>query len=170
MNSDEERRSRPWLRLFMQGGKERVNLNEMIRTGLGITAVVLTLVEITPVKINPWSTIARVIGKVFNQSVLQKIDQMEDRLSTMEKDIKHIQEESSEQRAISCRARILRFGDEVLHGQRHTKDHFDQILIDIRDYDAYCKEHPGFENNITGMTSERIKNVYRDRLERNDFL
>lgn len=147
-----------------------MNLLEILKEGAGGAIIIMTLIEITPIKINPWSSIAKWIGRAFNSSVLQKIDQMESRLSTMEKDIKTIQEDASEQRAISCRARILRFGDEVLHGTRHTKDHFDQILIDIRDYDAYCAGHKDFENNITGLTSERIKKVYRDRLERNDFL
>lgn len=147
-----------------------MNLNEMIQTGLGITAVVLTLVEITPVKINPWSAIARGIGRAFNQSVLQRMDETDRRIATMEADLRSIKSKSAEQAAILCRARILRFGDEVLHGQRHTKDHFDQILLDIRDYDAYCAQHREFENNITGLTSERIKRVYFARLERNDFL
>ena len=142
----------------------------MIQTGLGITAVVLTLVEITPVKINPWSAIARGIGRAFNQSVLQRMDETDRRIATMEADLRSIKSKSAEQAAILCRARILRFGDEVLHGQRHTKDHFDQILLDIRDYDAYCAQHREFENNITGLTSERIKRVYFARLERNDFL
>lgn len=99
-----------------------MSLAEIIQTGLGCAAIIMTLVEITPVKINPWSTIAKGIGRVFNQAVLQRIDQMEQRLGGMEKDIKTIQEESAAERAISCRARILLFGDEVLHGQRHTKD------------------------------------------------
>ena len=37
----------------------------------------MTLIEITPIKVNPWSAIAKWFGKVFNGEVLNKLDKME---------------------------------------------------------------------------------------------
>ena len=140
-----------------------MTLQEIITGGGGIALVVLTLIQIAPIKINPLGAIAKALGRAMNQDVLAKVDSLEEKLD-------HLKHETEEERAVSCRARILRFGDEVLHGQKHTKDHFGQILLDIKKYEDYCKVHPEFQNGVTEPTSERIKAVYRERLEKSDFL
>lgn len=140
-----------------------MSIQDIIAGGGGMLLVLLTLLQIAPIKINPWGAIAKALGRAINADVLDKVSSLEEKVET-------VKAETEEARAISCRARILRFGDEVLHGQRHTKDHFDQTLMDIKAYDDYCKMHPDFPNNVTVITSERIKNVYRERLEKNDFL
>lgn len=201
-----------------------MNINDIL-TGGGITlVVVLTLIQITPVKINPWTAIGKLIkkllsaiGKAFNSDLLQemssfkkelsdvksevssvqkKVDAMSDasaeqaainlqEISSVKKDLYDVKTElsavqgqvdamskaSGEQAAINARARILRFGDEVLHGQPlHSKDHFDSILKDCKAYEKYCATHEDFENGVTEPTIERIRAVYRERLEKNDFM
>ena len=135
---------------------------EILLGGGGLLAL-LTLIEITPIKINPWSAIGRAIGRAINSEVLDKVNKLE-------ADVRSIRDDIEEQSAVDCRARILRFGDEVLHGDEHSKDHFDQTLRDIATYERYCKDHPDFENNVTELTGQRIKDVYMKRLDENDFL
>ena len=62
------------------------------------------------------------------------------------------------------------YGDETIHGTRHTKEHFDQILDDITTYERYCDEHKDFPNEKTVITSRRIKEIYERCLQDNDFL
>ena len=76
----------------------------------------------------------------------------------------------AENEATTCRYRILRFNDEILHGQRHTKEHFDQILEDITRYETYCDEHPKYENNKAVLAITNIKGVYRKCSDENTFL
>lgn len=134
-----------------------------ILIGSGGVLALMTLVEISKIKINPWSAIGRAIGRAINGEVLDKVD-------ALEQDVQSIRKEIGEQTAVNCRARILRFGDEVLHGCTHSKDHFDQTLLDIDVYEHYCADHPDFANNLTALTSKRIKDVYMKRLNENDFL
>ena len=77
---------------------------------------------------------------------------------------------SDERYAISVRVRILRFRDEMLAGQSHTHDSFQQVLSDIDAYEDYCNNHPEFRNNQTEITIEHIKSNYHERLEKHDFL
>ncbi len=135
---------------------------ELLVSGGGL-AVLLTLLEMAPVRINPWSALGRAVGRAINREVLDKVD-------VLEADVRSIRGDIEEQAAVDCRARILRFGDEVLHGYEHSKDHFDQILRDVDGYERYCAAHPEFENNVTELTSRRIKDVYMKRLDENDFL
>lgn len=135
---------------------------EILFSGGGLI-LLLTLIEITPIKINPWKALGRAIGRAINGEVLAKV-------SSLEVDVQGIKDDIEEQAAVNCRARILRFGDEVLHDSQHSKDHFDQTLRDIDTYEKYCRSHPDFENNITELTNQRIKEVYMKRLNENDFL
>ena len=66
----------------------------------------------------------------------------------------------AEQSARNSRARILRFGDEILHGTKHTQEHFDEILGCITEYTKYCDEHPDFMNHVTVKTTQHILDVY----------
>ena len=134
-----------------------------IATGGGILLAVLTVIQLAPIKINPWSALAKAIGRAINGEVIDKVDQLERTLVGM----KAAQEERD---AINCRSRILHFGDETIHGVRHTKEHFDQFLRDITTYERYCDDHPNFENNTSVLTSQRSKNIYEDCLKTADFL
>lgn len=140
-----------------------MELKEILLGGGGVLLVLLTMIQIAPVKINPWTSIAKAIGRAINGEVLEKVGKLE-------KEMQGVRSGMAEEKAVNCRARILRFGDECLHGERHTKDHFDQTLRDIAAYERYCEDHPDFENNVTELTSDRIKEIYRRCLDNNDFL
>lgn len=140
-----------------------MELKELLLNGGGTLLVLLTLIQIAPVKINPWSSIAKAVGRAINGEVLEKV-------SKLDQEIQGVRAGMAEEKAVNCRARILRFGDECLHGERHTKDHFDQTLRDIAAYERYCEDHKDFENNVTELTSDRIKEIYRHCLDNNDFL
>lgn len=121
-----------------------------------------TLIQIAPIKLNPWSWLAKAIGRAINEEVIQRVDKIE-------QELKEQKAYTEEQAAKGCRIRILRFGDEILHGVHHSKEHFDQILLDITDYENYCKDHPAFKNNMTVLTTRRIMATYERCLEERSF-
>lgn len=125
--------------------------------------ILATLIQIAPIKIDPWTSLARAIGRAINGEVIEKVDKLE-------KDVGSINEKVDESGAKTARARILRFGDEIIHGVRHSKEHFDDILDDIKDYDIYCETHPHFKNGKTGLTSNLIKETYNKCLHEHDFI
>ena len=128
-----------------------------------VIAGLATIIQIAPIKINPWSALAKAIGRAINKEVIEKVDKLE-------KDVSAINDKVDENGAKTSRARILRFGDEIIHGVRHSKEHFDDILDDIKDYDNYCKDHPNFKNGKTGLTSNLIKETYQKCLVEHDFI
>lgn len=105
-----------------------------------------------------------------DEEILAAIGEIKKELASIKYDIQTVREEGEEGRIVECRIRILRFSDEILHGAIHSKDHFDQILIDIGKYEKYCGDHPRFENGITKSSISMIKDTYTDRLKKNDFL
>ena len=44
-----------------------MTLKEILETGGGVLLIVLTLVQIAPIKVNPWSVIAAALGRALNK-------------------------------------------------------------------------------------------------------
>lgn len=138
-------------------------INHLGWFGAGIVVILMSLIQIAPIKINPWSAIGRLIGKAINGEVLEKVDKLSNDIETNKAD-------SDEQWASLRRSNILKFGDEILHGIKHSKEHFDQILLDISKYEQFCNSHKNYMNNIANATIKHIKDTYQKCLETNDFL
>lgn len=124
---------------------------------------VATVVEKTSKTLKPLTKLARAIGRAINGEVLEKVNVLENKLKVME--------ETEEIRDVkAARTRVLRFGDELIHNVKHTKEHFDDVLRDITAYEKYCDEHPKFENDQMHITAEYIKSTYRKCLETHNFI
>lgn len=126
-----------------------MTLQEILVSGGGILILLLTLIQVTPLKLNPWSAIAKALGKALTIEVLDKLD---------------------ENSASTCRYRLIRFDDELRHHVKHTQEHFDQILDDITTYERYCKEHPNYPNSKAVLAIENIKSTYVKCRKENSFL
>ena len=51
-----------------------------------------------------------------------------------------------------------------------AKEHFDDVLHDITEYENYCEAHPEFENDRMQLTSQKIKETYKKCWEEHSFL
>lgn len=135
-----------------------------------MVAVLLTLLQLAPIKISPWSWLAKIIGRAINGELLQKMDCLEKKADNLEKEFQKLRSDEEEKDAIACRTRILRFGDETVRKMKHSREHFEQILRDITTYEKYCNDHPKFQNNQAVITCKRIKEIYEELLVTGDFL
>lgn len=91
-------------------------------------------------------------------------------LAAIRKDIKSLRNEGDRREAENRRVRILRFEDELQDNRRHSKESFHQVLDDISSYNDYCDKHPEFPNERTVATIAHIREIYRVRLDKHDFL
>lgn len=138
-------------------------IKTVLFSGGGVLLILMTLIQITPIKFNPWSWLGRCIGRAINGEVLTKVDDLSNELADHKA-------KSEERHATLCRAHILRFGDEVLHGIPHSKEGYDSILLDIDSYEEYCDKHPDYKNNVALATIKHIKKMYHKHLEEDSFL
>lgn len=137
--------------------------------------LVLSLVEISPIKINPWSMLIKWIARLLGIVELKTdVIQIRDRMDELEEKIDKMKISENEKfqlkEALAARRRILRFNDELLQKVRHSKEMFDDILKDITDYDNYCREHPDFVNKKAVLSEQNVARAYQKCLEDNDFL
>lgn len=138
-------------------------IKQIFLGGGGAVVIIMTIIQITPIKFNPWSWIAKKIGSAINSEVLNEV-------KAVKADLADHKAKSAERDATQCRSRILRFGDEILHNVPHSKEHYEQILIDIDSYEEYCDEHQDYKNNVAVATIKHIKKMYQKHLERDSFL
>lgn len=54
-----------------------MTLKEIFLSGSGALVVILTLIQISPIKVDPFGALARWIGRALNGDVLKKLDKME---------------------------------------------------------------------------------------------
>lgn len=53
-----------------------------ILAGGGIVLAAMTLIQIAPIKLDPWSAIARAVGRAINKDVIDKLDETREILDT----------------------------------------------------------------------------------------
>ena len=107
---------------------------------------------------------------VWHQQSIDIRENLNELISNLDKKIDKLQGSSDQGMAYTWRYRILRFNDEILHGEKHSKEHFDQIIEDIDKYDDYCRDHPEFPNSKVVFAIRNIKNVYQKCTDEGTFL
>lgn len=146
-----------------------MNIQEIIWGGGGALIVLLSIVEISPIKINPWTALAKWLGRAINADVMKEIEVLKaSQTKTQERLEDHISA-NNEREADNCRARILRFNNELIREIPHTKEEFWDVLKDIDNYGRYCREHKNYENGRARHAIANINRVYDIRLEKHDF-
>lgn len=140
-----------------------MSLTEVLAVPMGVILLVMTVIEVSPIRCDPWGWLLTGLGRAINGEVLERVELLSVEVQELSAQIKR-------QQAESCQARIIRFGDELLHDTLHSKEHFDQILLDISVYERYCGIEPGFANGVASLTIARIKQVYENCLREHNFL
>lgn len=140
-----------------------MTIKDFLLGGGGLLLILMTLVQIAPIKINPWSALAKAIGKAINADVSNRLDGIESKLDG------HIKTDDR-RTADNLRAQILHFNNELLRPIYHAKEEFIEVLAKIDEYERYCERNPDYPNNRAVLAIENIREVYKERLKKRDFL
>ena len=132
---------------------------------------VMSIIQISPIKINPWSWIAQSIGKALNKEIIDEIKDIKEEIN----DIKKCREEDKKERqfdkATACRRRILNFDDELRRCILHSEEAFNGIIEDIDFYVPFCEKHKDdYSNRKAEAAIANILDKYKRCKEENDFI
>lgn len=145
-------------------------LKEVLPWGLGIFFVLSGLVEVSKIKINPWSAVVKWLGRCINADVLQKLDAVESELAKTKQKLDEHVTVDDERNMDLHRAAILRFNTELIRGLKHTEEDFNEIMYNITCYEHYCDSHPEYPNNRAVHAIKNINRVFDKRMAKGDFL
>ena len=135
-----------------------------------VLVALLSLVEVSPIKINPWSGLAKWLGRAINEEVLSAMETIQTAQKAQADALAAHIKADDERNADTLRMRVLHFNNELLRGDRHTREDFIEILAVIDAYEQYCKNHPNYRNNRASHAIANIGRVYDERLKLRDFL
>ena len=144
--------------------------------GACLIIILFSLIKIKPLEINVWSWLLRKIGKAFQGDMIDtmnsldsKVDNLESKIDSLDDKMTKHEQKDEENNILSKRKEILTFADEIYSGVYHSKEHFEEILSFIDDYEDYYETHPLFENNKALIAIELITNTYKKCLEEHKF-
>lgn len=136
-----------------------------------------TLIQLSPVKINPWSWLWKLLKALWrsfcrslNADVLDKLAEVEEaQKATRERLEGHIKLDDRRE-ADKVRAGILQFNKELLRDIPHTQEEFVEVLDKIDWYHTFCKANEDYKNGRAVHAIANIERVYDERLAKHDFL
>lgn len=135
-----------------------------------IIFLIPTIFEVSKIKINPWTWLGRKIGLAINHDVINRLDEVDSRLDTLEKQQAETNEKNELKEAEDARTRILRTADDIRIEARHSKEFFDDVLRDCGKYEKYCADHERYPNHKAEASIKLINETYERCLRENSFL
>lgn len=145
---------------------------------VGIVLIILGSIKIPTyeIRIIPYlcKKLLREFGNLINENIMERVEKLEDEFHkysvSMQQDFRAYALKTEEEFIDRARSRMLRFSDEIIMGVDHSKEHFDEILKDIDNYEQYCDDHPDYENNRAVLAIQTIKEEYTYCLKHHKFL
>lgn len=129
---------------------------------LTIVVFLSIFIEITPIKINPISSIFKWIGDVTNKDVNEKLNTMSSKLEDVSERIDKIE-------INDMRSAILDFANSCMNERKHTKEEFEHI-IDLHTQYEETIEKKGLKNGRVDLAFRYISDLYTRCLNENSFL
>lgn len=128
-----------------------------------------TFIEVSKIKINPWSSLFRWIGNCLMADVKEELKEVKEE----QKKLAKRQDELARQRAIDAadriKAEIFNFYNECQKGQRHSEAEFNHIIQQNKKYEDLIEE-TGEENGVYTAEYKYILVIYEKCQREKDFL
>lgn len=126
-----------------------------------VVVIFTTLIQISPLKLNPWDFCLGWIGDRLNSHIIKKVDNLDEKLT------EHIQE-SRDSSVKRRRQRILQFVEDGMGGRCYTKETYEFIMKECDDYEEYIKKNQ-IKNGVIEASIAEIRRRYTDHIHNADF-
>ena len=129
---------------------------------LQLLAIVSLFVEVVPVKWNPVTSFFIWISKLLTKNLSEQMKDMTEELESI-----RTEQDTNEKDRI--RWEILDFANSCRNGRKHSRDEF-QHIIALNDKYRELLKKTNDKNGVFEAEYDWIMNIYRERLDKNDFL
>ena len=130
------------------------------------------LIQIVPIKINPWSALFKWISKIITGDACSKIDGLMEKVNKIDgllDKVDKIEADVKTNEKDRIRWEVLDFANSCRNNRKHTRDEY-QHIIALNDKYKELLAQTGDTNGVFEAEYEYIKKLYAERLEKNDFL
>ena len=115
----------------------------------------VTFVEFVPIKINPWSILFKWLGNLL-------VGDLKESFSDLKKDF-------DDNKADTMRWNILNFARDCRRGEDHSEEEWNHVISQLKKYETLCEEKH-IENGVIEENAVFLRELYRKRLHKNDFI
>lgn len=148
---------------WLEGIKEFFTKPEVILFGA------VTLIEIVPIKINPWRWLFKWIGSAVNAEDRKNIQEIKDGLDKVNKTVDEIKKEREKDKASDKRWRILDFINSSRHSRTHTREEWNHALSELAEYEKFCEDND-IPNGVIDEGAKYLRDLYQENCRNNNFL
>lgn len=127
------------------------------------------IIQIAPIKINPWTKLIKWIGNCLNSDLGKKITELEGKIEELEDKVIDMDRDISEERVKQKRWAILDFTNSCRQGHSHTREEWDHCIDELSWYEQYCEDHD-IPNGVIEQSSAWLNERYQKHLENDDFI
>lgn len=120
------------------------------------------IIEVAPIKINPWSKALRWVGNVILSELRADFDAHATEMRTFKA-------EQEKKNANDMRWAIINFANSCRRGEQHSKDAWRHVLSQISEYEKYTEDH-NIINGVVDADSEYLHELFKERSRKNDFI
>lgn len=138
-------------------------------SGSGVLVILSGLIEIAPIKVNPWSAIVKKLGKEFNEDINNQLTGLQKQIAQQSEALKEARKISDRREIANLRRYILQFNSEIIREVPHTQEDFVEALDAIQDYRNFCKGHPDYSNGRIPHAIANIENTYEKLMAQHEF-
>lgn len=146
-------------------------ITEWVENNIPLVVIIFTFViQITPIKWNPWSQLFKWIGKLINTETDKKINdlidstkklnkKLEDETQSLDNKITNLHTMVDENEKDRIRYEVLDFANSCHNNRRHTKDEFEHIIALNDKYETLLKR-TGDKNGVYNAEYEYLMKLY----------
>lgn len=126
---------------------QKLTAGELAGWAVVLLIILFSLIQIAPVKLNPWDNILGWFGKKINGD-------MRDQLKELRKQVQDMW-------VASHRQTVLTFAREARAGVEHSSDEWTNVLNIIAEYEQFVTANK-ITNGIVKADSEYIRDLYQE--------
>ena len=142
---------------------------EYLKYILIIIGVLSLFIRPKKIEVPIWQYLLKGIGDAINGSLKAEIASVSKQITEVDKLLNEHIKAQNEQEITNCRRRILRFDDEVLRGEKHGQEHWNNVMEDVDTYLSFCNSHEDYHNSKAEKAMAHLKDTY-NKLTLQDFL
>lgn len=150
-----------------------VTLQQILEwSGQHIIAILIGLsaiIQITPIKINPWTALFKWIGNKANEDLRREVGGLNKKIDDLAHDVDNLDKQRKEDKKDRIRHVVLDFANSCRNGRKHTKDEYLHIIT-LNDKYKKLLQETGDSNGVFDVEYEYIISLYKECQEKNDFL
>lgn len=127
------------------------------------------IIQITPIKLNPWSKLFKWLGNAINGEVKESINNMNTTIGSMNTKITNMESEMRANEKDRIRWEVLDFANSCHNGVNHSKDEFLHIITLNDKYKELLKLTKD-NNGVFDAEYQYVYDLFQQKQKDNSFL